>query len=348
MQVQLISANKSQKGQIFPIDVPAFRIGRAKDCHLRSDSSKVSRQHCVINIHDDTVKIVDLGSENGTFVNGKQIVTQQELKDGDELTVGRHSFVVSIKTDATQPVVSEDDILKLLSDSSVATPPPTPPPPSPSGIVDSLCDVVNEPLQVIQKETSFSDFRRSRETPLRRKTTFVDDNHTGQHTKIFGSVFVALCLLGFLGVWLMGETKNPYGAVHMIGTLTLDGEPIAGVSIILHPRDRDIGRVAGGITDSRGRFTVTTGTAPMANGAIPGEYDITFQKIEMEGTAPSMEALRPAPASGTSSPRNVQPPSKKHVIPQKYGNPKTSGLDPITVKPTGKNSFNFPLSSVVP
>ena len=57
MQVQLIGTNKSQTGQVFSVGVPEFRIGRAKDSHLRSNSSKVSRQHCVISTHDDTVKV---------------------------------------------------------------------------------------------------------------------------------------------------------------------------------------------------------------------------------------------------------------------------------------------------
>jgi len=98
MQVQLLVANKSQKGEVIPVSVPAFRIGRAKDCQLRSNSSKISRRHCVINTHDDTVTVLDLGSENGTYINGKRIASLQELKDGDELKVGRHSFVLSIKT----------------------------------------------------------------------------------------------------------------------------------------------------------------------------------------------------------------------------------------------------------
>ena len=97
MQVQLLVANKSQKGQTLPVDVPAFRIGRAKDCHLRSTSSRISQQHCVISMHANTVTVLDLGSETGTYVNGERIFPRQELKDGDQLTVGRHSFTVSIK-----------------------------------------------------------------------------------------------------------------------------------------------------------------------------------------------------------------------------------------------------------
>jgi hypothetical protein len=178
----------------------------------------------------------------------------------------------------------------------------------------------------------------------------VDANLTSNAAKIVGAVIVFLCFLGILGAWSMREATNPYGAVHIVGMLTLDGEPVAGASVILHPRDRDAGRVAGGITDSQGRLMVTTGTSPMAGGAVPGEYDVTFQKIEAEGVVPTMEELRLAPAaplSRAASPRSVQPSSKKYVIPQKYGNPKTSGQF-IIVESKGGNNFSFALSTADP
>jgi len=296
--------------------------------------------------------ILDLGSRTGTYVNGERIATQQELKNGDELKIGRHLFSVSIGASVAQLAASEDDFFELLDDSSdrldsddeqeeeetaestVHLPP---------------SDIVNEPhvnephvrvdrldvVQKEQKEMSFSDLRRDRETPLRRKTKkttktpSVDDNPTEYHLKVAASVLATLCLLGLFGVWLLGEPTNPYGTVPIVGTLTLDGEPVEGVSVILSPRDRENGRVAGGITDRHGKFTVTTGTATMVNGAVPGEYDVTFSKMEIE--------------EGSS----LEEPNWLYVIPQKYRNTRTSGLAPITVEPDGKNNFSFELSSVV-
>ena len=120
MQVQLIVTNERQNGQTISVDVPAFKIGRAKDCHLRSNSSRISRQHCMIYAHDGVVKIQDLGSKTGTVVNGKPISSPQELKDGDELTVGKHVFAVSIKTDGAQPG-RPNEIFELVSDSAVGS-----------------------------------------------------------------------------------------------------------------------------------------------------------------------------------------------------------------------------------
>ena len=63
-------------------------IGRHDDCLIRIKSSQVSRRHCEVFEVADKLTIRDLGSSNGTFVNGKKVSGQQTLKHGDELTVG--------------------------------------------------------------------------------------------------------------------------------------------------------------------------------------------------------------------------------------------------------------------
>jgi len=63
-------------------------LGRHDDCIIRIKSSQVSRRHCEIIDTDGRLTLRDLGSSNGTFVNGKRVLGQQALKVGDELTVG--------------------------------------------------------------------------------------------------------------------------------------------------------------------------------------------------------------------------------------------------------------------
>jgi len=102
MQIQLIVADENRSGQVIPVNVPSFMIGRAENCNLRSRSSQVSRFHCTITVKDGTVMVQDLGGENGTFVNGNRVPSVQPLKDGDKLVVGTHSFVVSIKAETSE------------------------------------------------------------------------------------------------------------------------------------------------------------------------------------------------------------------------------------------------------
>src|SRR5437016_12605236 len=62
-------------------------IGRREDCDLRIPLSDVSRKHCRMVVSGETIKVEDLGSSNGTYVNGER-VQQAELSAGDSLQAG--------------------------------------------------------------------------------------------------------------------------------------------------------------------------------------------------------------------------------------------------------------------
>ena len=59
------------------------------------DAALVSRVHCRFTLNEtNELQLEDLGSTNGTFVNGKK-VRRTQLSDGDKLTVGRVRFLVN-------------------------------------------------------------------------------------------------------------------------------------------------------------------------------------------------------------------------------------------------------------
>ena len=64
-------------------------IGRGKHCDFVINSGKVSREHAVIMRDGGDYFIEDLGSSNGTFVNGERISAARELAPGDEVRVGQ-------------------------------------------------------------------------------------------------------------------------------------------------------------------------------------------------------------------------------------------------------------------
>ena len=78
-------------------------IGRHDDCLIRIKSAQVSRRHCEVFEVSDKLTIRDLGSSNGTFVNGKKVSGQLALKPGDELTVGAVTLRVAKLGQALQP-----------------------------------------------------------------------------------------------------------------------------------------------------------------------------------------------------------------------------------------------------
>lgn len=77
-------------------------IGRGPDNVLRVPSADVSRAHCEIVKRGDKLLLRDLGSSNGTLVNGKK-AAEAELKAGDRLDVGPAKFVVQVDGKPAKP-----------------------------------------------------------------------------------------------------------------------------------------------------------------------------------------------------------------------------------------------------
>jgi hypothetical protein len=84
-------------------------IGRSSDLDMVLVEDMVSRKHAKIVTEERTVSIQDLGSTNGTFVNGEKI-RKVELKDGDRILIGTSIIkLVSLEGQAVQPAMSETE-----------------------------------------------------------------------------------------------------------------------------------------------------------------------------------------------------------------------------------------------
>jgi pSer/pThr/pTyr-binding forkhead associated (FHA) protein len=96
MELKLVVVGGKHAGMEIPIASPKFLIGRGDNCHLHAQSKSVSRKHCMILVLDGTVAIEDVGSTNGTIINGEKISQRRELKDGDRITIGVLEFDVRL------------------------------------------------------------------------------------------------------------------------------------------------------------------------------------------------------------------------------------------------------------
>jgi pSer/pThr/pTyr-binding forkhead associated (FHA) protein len=105
MQITLESLNEPNAPEFIveapevSVAHPEYLIGRAGDCDLQLESEFVSRHHCelLVDHRDHAVRVRDLGSQNGTFVNQRAVADEQELKDGDELLVACVPFEIHIR-----------------------------------------------------------------------------------------------------------------------------------------------------------------------------------------------------------------------------------------------------------
>jgi predicted component of type VI protein secretion system len=100
MKVQLVVVRGKPEGKVIPLVGPKFKIGRGETCHLRPNSEQVSREHAEFTIGADSVTVRDLGSRNGTLLNGKALTSEVRLKDRDLVQVGPLTFAVSITDEA--------------------------------------------------------------------------------------------------------------------------------------------------------------------------------------------------------------------------------------------------------
>jgi len=78
--------------RVVPLTRPVTRVGRGVDADLRLADTGVSRAHAELRVSGDSVTVVDLGSTNGTVVNGRR-VAESELVDGDRLDIGATALV---------------------------------------------------------------------------------------------------------------------------------------------------------------------------------------------------------------------------------------------------------------
>ncbi len=101
------------RAQLVPIDGSApielikdlIIVGRREDCDLRLEHKSVSKIHCVLVKTDGLLMLRDLGSTNGTRVNGTR-VRRAALLPNDQLSIASYKFRVHLGPDAAPPAAA--------------------------------------------------------------------------------------------------------------------------------------------------------------------------------------------------------------------------------------------------
>ena len=82
------------RGRTVPLGAGDHLVGRSPECALRLEGRSISRRHALIRIGADGASVQDLGSANGTFVNGRRAAETTAISPGDEVKFGDHAFRV--------------------------------------------------------------------------------------------------------------------------------------------------------------------------------------------------------------------------------------------------------------
>jgi pSer/pThr/pTyr-binding forkhead associated (FHA) protein len=139
VKLRIIQGRPEGKSMLFPQGEYVF--GRGTECHVRPNSDWVSRQHCLLRVTSEGAFLRDLGSRNGTLINGARFVEERRLEHGDQVQVGPLVFEVLLEdTSETTPTVEVKtqgvpgraaadtaNALQTLDTAEMRTAPPAPP-----------------------------------------------------------------------------------------------------------------------------------------------------------------------------------------------------------------------------
>lgn len=96
MSVNLVRYKKNGTPVFWGLQKGSTVIGRSRQCRLRIPVLSVSKKHCQIDVNADSVKISDLGSRNGTFVNSIPILEPHPINAGDIVKIEPVEFIFQI------------------------------------------------------------------------------------------------------------------------------------------------------------------------------------------------------------------------------------------------------------
>jgi len=91
-----------QEQKTHPLDKPRMVVGREPTCEIHIDNLGISRQHCEFVPRGEAFVVRDLGSSNGTYVNGRKI-TEHFLNDADEIIIGKYTLKFKNEAQVAKP-----------------------------------------------------------------------------------------------------------------------------------------------------------------------------------------------------------------------------------------------------
>ncbi|MDB5291955.1 MAG: domain containing protein [Phycisphaerales bacterium] len=110
MQAVLVMFRSDGERRSFSITRDMTVVGRREDCDLRIPLGEISRKHCRLVRDGESLRLEDLGSSNGTYLNGQR-VQEAALTAGDTVQVGPVVFVLQVDgypvDDELQPITAD-------------------------------------------------------------------------------------------------------------------------------------------------------------------------------------------------------------------------------------------------
>lgn len=128
MQAVLVMFRSDGERRSFSVTRDVTVIGRREDCDLRIPLNDVSRKHARLIKEDGGMRLEDLGSSNGTYLNGQRVEREAILQAGDSIQVGPVVFVLQVDgypaDEELNPVTAESVAAAAMFAPAAAVPTP--------------------------------------------------------------------------------------------------------------------------------------------------------------------------------------------------------------------------------
>jgi hypothetical protein len=95
-QISFEVLNTAFRGFLFYLDKPVSLVGRGEDCDIILPDASVSSHHCKILLEKHCIRVIDLGSTNGTRINN-EIIAERILQPGDSFQIGTVMVALQLK-----------------------------------------------------------------------------------------------------------------------------------------------------------------------------------------------------------------------------------------------------------
>lgn len=127
-QFQLIMRSGPTPGATFTLEGDQLNIGRDSSNEITINDAEISRHHARLTFQGGKYVLEDLGSTNGTFVNGQRLAGPRVLKAGEVVSFGEQIVLVfEVSTNDPGATMVSPRAAVVPSASRPATPPPPPP-----------------------------------------------------------------------------------------------------------------------------------------------------------------------------------------------------------------------------
>jgi hypothetical protein len=182
---KLVILNQGMTGRTFEVNIERTTVGRVEDNTFQIADPSVSSHHAEILLQGPELLIRDIGSTNGTFINGDKI-TEAVLKPGQTLRFGQ----VELKIDDGKPVAAPAPAPAPAGAASAPTPAPAPAPAKQSV----------EGTMIIPRGVSLTDLEQSGVRPSGFDTNTVFSKKSNKTNKYFliGGIIVGVVILGLI------------------------------------------------------------------------------------------------------------------------------------------------------